>query len=157
MMVRTFITGMFEMLRRLQWNFCKSLSLLSLLHGIQGTLMNIQIGWKPNILAIWINTESTEKYLCRMLLTMKSGKKIKIIRPENFDAPSQMALESCLPIMAAIQCPNTIATLDADVFWPNTKRAHITKCFLDKWAFLIFSLCLKFLEFSGMSSYSTKE
>lgn len=28
MMVRTFITGMFEMLRRLQWNFCKSLSLL---------------------------------------------------------------------------------------------------------------------------------
>ena len=28
MMVRTFITGMFEMLRRLQWNFCKLLSLL---------------------------------------------------------------------------------------------------------------------------------
>ena len=28
MMVRTFITGMFEMLRRLQWNFCKSISLL---------------------------------------------------------------------------------------------------------------------------------
>jgi hypothetical protein len=28
MMVRTFISGMFEMLRRLQWNFCKSLSLL---------------------------------------------------------------------------------------------------------------------------------
>ena len=28
MMVRTFITGMFEMLRRLQWNFCKSISFL---------------------------------------------------------------------------------------------------------------------------------
>ena len=28
MMVRSFITGMFEMLRRLQWNFCKSRSLL---------------------------------------------------------------------------------------------------------------------------------
>ena len=27
MMVRTFITGMFEMLRRVQWNLCKSLSL----------------------------------------------------------------------------------------------------------------------------------
>ena len=28
MMVRCFIAGMFEMLRRLQWNFCKSLSLI---------------------------------------------------------------------------------------------------------------------------------
>jgi hypothetical protein len=39
MMVRTFITGIFEMLRRIQWNFCKSLSLK--LHGTQRTLMNI--------------------------------------------------------------------------------------------------------------------
>jgi hypothetical protein len=40
MMVRTFITAVFEMLRRLQWNFCKSISLLIFNFAwIQGTLM----------------------------------------------------------------------------------------------------------------------